>query len=254
MNVIVNNELPWNGTLLGTYPESNLLNRWDTGKTPWASIHLTPNGKHNVQGTIYCGIVPYRNTFPLIIDEIRTIFDLPRRGLHVIVLGQTMYLISYISTTMNNELIWDTPLNMIGKDHTLRKDPELRKQVQYIILFCELLALTSTGEPKIILRPGVNNSLIPINTNDVSTTISRGKSYDYSVLTSPLINKWFGDNDLGSIIGELIAYDRENMNYGRRIAQLRKELELAINKYDSGYVWYVNFIIDRISRYISPKE
>lgn len=244
MEPIINNKLRWDGSFLGTYPLSAVLVRWTLEDSTYYGIQLK-------EGILYTIAHRNKNILPCIVDELRPIFGLDRRGLHRIILGHDEYIIYYVPISGNNELIWETSLNRLNNKHHIKRDPEFRKSVQKVLAFCDLLLLMNTAETKIKLRPEKNGGLTPINFNDITNSVQRGNSY--SVIPGPLYNKWFGEETtIPDIILEMIGETHQSKqdNVGFITTDFTNKVQNVVTKYGDEYIWYVNFVIERLSKHL----
>jgi hypothetical protein len=273
---IINTLLKWDGSHLGHFSKDVIVSHWLLENTSYYGINLP-------EGIVYCNANRTKDAFPCIVEDIKSIFEIPRRGVHRINIGGWEYVLYYVPISLQGEVIWETPLNRLDSKHLLRKDPYFRKSVQRIIAFCDILALSSTGEPTIRIRPGIGGQFIPINCNESATMIAKSVDYDFSVLSKTIFSKWFGEETvIGDIVKEMIHYQNPqkwigemspdqryvetikdflpNMN-GNKIQEpttkmtvicssIRSRIDEIIKQYDANYSWYSCFIIDRMSRYL----
>jgi len=263
--IILNNRLSWNGSHLGSYM-GIITHKWSLEGNCYYGITL-PQGwspEDNIPGgIIYCMASYTKNLFPCIVEDIKTIFGIPRRGFHRINIDNKEYILYYVPISIKGEVIWETPLNRLDSKHPLRKNPLFRKEIQKIIAFCDILALTNTGEKSIRIRPGINGNYIPINVNESTTTIYKTDTYDYSILTKTLFSKWFGEEtSIDDIVKEMVTHSSENKiptirgvelltnNLTLISSEIRNKVNEIIKKYDINYIWYSCFIIDRMSRHL----
>jgi hypothetical protein len=195
---------------------------------------------------------------PCIVEDIKPLFGIAKRGIHRITIGSYQYLIYYVPLTNRNELVWETPLSRLKDSNELRKNLQFRAKVQRLIAFCDILSLKSTGEPAIRIRHSVGNNFCPINVNTTKTSIHDQAVYDFSVITKTLHGKWFGEATLVSdVVKEMVHYraGREGRvpvqsNLPQITAELRGKVDEIIGRYDLRYIWYTSFIIDRLSRHL----
>lgn len=256
---ILNNLLPWDSSCLGTFPKTIITFHWNTEGTKYYGLSL-PLGWLNDQpsGTIFCTMTRTKDVLPCIIEDIKPLFGIKKRGIHRITIGSYQYLIYYVPVTNNNELVWETPLSRLRDSHSLRKDPAFRKKVQQMIAFSDILSLKSTTEGAIRIRQDSGDQYCLININMSKTSIPDQTIYDFSVITKTLHSKWFGEVTLVSdVVKEMVHYQcgREGRvplqsNLSQITAEIRGRVEKIIEEHDSNYVWYTNFIMDRLSRYL----
>lgn len=260
----LNNRLKWDGSHLGSYT-GIFTHEWGLEGSYYYGITL-PNGwsQEHPGGIIYCTATCTKNIFPCIVEDIKTVFGINRRGVHRINIDNKEYLIYYVPITIKGEVVWETPLNRLDPKHSLRQDPEFRKEIQKIIAFCDILSLCSTSEHSIRLRPGVNEGFFPISINESTTSIKKGDGYDYSIVPKNLFSKWFGEEtSINDIVKEMVNYNVYNPkipiikgselkhnDIGLISAEVRNKVDEIIKRYDINYVWYSYFIVDRMSRHL----
>jgi hypothetical protein len=238
--VIINNDLPWDGSFIGKFPISSIIYKWKLERTVYYKILMSTTAEF--KNVLYC--IPYKtkSKLPCIIDNIKHIFNIPKRGLHQIILGKSTYIIFFVPITKDGELVWETPLNRLKNDHFLRKDEKFSKKIRYMITFCDILSLSNTEEN--ILRIRDKQTIINFNYN---ISLQKEKVYDFTVISNRLYNKWFGDEfSIKDTVKEIFNYEDLDMI----CFDLREKIDEIIKKYDSNYIWYSYFIVDRVSRYL----
>ena len=107
---------------------------------------------------------------------------------------------------------------------------------------------------------------VPISTNDKMTAILKDTGYDYSILSKTLFSRWFGENtSIDDVVKEMVHYQSERYQSNVPMAQspggdfdnltiisvgMRNKINEIIHHYDNNYIWYSNFIVDRMSRHL----
>lgn len=252
---ILNNKLKWDGSHLGSYIRA-ITHEWTLEGIRYYGITLPIGWSGDLpSGIIYCIAIRAKNSFPYIVEEIKEVFGLPRCGLHGINIDRREYIIYYVPISTSGKPVWETPLSRLDSRHVLRKDQYFRREVQKIIAFCDILSLYGTGEPSIRIRPGSNNTYVPISINESTTTLLKANEYDYSILSKTLFLKWFGEETcMSDVVKELVNYHPEWMTSERSLAvicsEIRSKVDEIIKRYDVSYLWYSNFIVDRMSRHL----
>lgn len=262
--VILNDRLKWDGSHLGSYM-GVITHKWVMDGMHYYGITLSPGWSMiHPMGIIYCNATCTNNVLPCIVEDIKNIFGIHKRGIHRIKIDNKEYLIYYVPISLKGEVIWETPLNKLDNKDILRSNPDFRKEIQKIMAFCDILALCNTRESSIRIRLGVNGSFIPINTNESTTTIQKGTMYDYNILSKTIFSKWFGEEtSINDIVRDMVSYKsktsdipavkvffEENNQLTIITSEIRSKIDNIIKRYDVNYVWYSNFIIDRMSRYL----
>lgn len=239
--MILNNRLRWDGTDLGSYPATIITNIWKIDNVTYFGLTLE-------EGIIYCHMNKRKDYLPFIIDEIKTLFNISRIGLHRINIGNVDYVLEYVPVTINGEVVWETPLNYLDNSHLLRKDDYFMYEMQKILVFCDILALTSSTESHIIIRQGVDDTYQPINNNVYSTMINKKIAQNFSILTKKMMTQW-GKTSRSEIAKNMLGVTNVNL-LNIHIFELRDKVEKIINKYDKNYIWLSYFITTRISNII----
>jgi hypothetical protein len=114
------------------------------------------------------------------------------------------------------------------------------------------VALPDSDETHIIIQ----SNAVPINNNETRTTISKDTIRDFNILPASVIKRWFDDiNDpivIESMVADMLNYEpsKSSNEFEILLFDLRRRIDTIIRKYDPNYVWYTNFIMDRVSRYI----
>ena len=259
MTTILNNQLRWDGNYLGSFLDC-ITNTWLSEGIHYYSLTL-PDGwsPEFTSGIIYCTMKCTKGTFPCIVEEIKPLFGIRRRGIHRITINYKEYILYFVPISLNNEIIWETPLVRLDGKHLLRKNSIFRHEVQKIIAFCDVLALCNTNESCIRIRQGTGDFFVPVAVNDNTTSISKKEAYDYSILTKTIFNKWFGEETaIDDIVKEIAGYQstqvpsfgKDNNNLVTVTTTIRDKIDNIIRKYDTNYIWYSYFIIDRLSRHL----
>lgn len=279
MNIILNNKLKWDGSHLGNYFDS-FINKWESYNTKYYTIFIPEDRFKSIDlkinekdrklsngGIIYCTIKCTKDVFPCIVEDIKCIFGLSRRGLHRININNKEYIIYYTNLTAEGELIWETPLSKLESKHEFRSNKDFIKEVQKIIAINDILSLSNTSESNICIRSCSNNKFNIISVNEIKNSISylekkgKGESYDFSIINKTLFNRWFGEKtSICDLIKEICNYNSfkypllssKNKQTSNEIVvittKIRNKIEKIIYKYDKNYIWYNSIIIDRLSR------
>ena len=169
---ILNDRLLWDGSHLGYHPETRIIGKWELQGTIYSKIYLGKGWSENLsEGNIYCIMLETKDLFPCIVEDIKELFGITKRGIHRITISGKEHIIYYVPVSIGGEVIWETPLNRLDSKHPLRNDPIFRRDVQRVIAFCDIMALCGTGESSIRIRPGMEGKYIPISVNEKTTVI-----------------------------------------------------------------------------------
>lgn len=250
---VINNKLPWDGSYLGHYSKA-IVNEFLIERQRYYTMILPD------RGLIYCLGYQTKDLFPCIVDELKTVFGLPRRGSHQLHIDNKLYLIFYVPLVNDKTIVWEAKLKLFENKHPIRSNQQFKEEMYKIIAFCEILALTSTSETKIIIRMNPDKSPFPVAINDKNSAVFKSPIYDPSILTKTLNDKWLSEDfNLPVIIRKLINYDKlvsdSDIDESNKnliiISNLRKKIQEVIRKYDPHYLWYEAVIIERLSRYLT---
>ena len=167
------------------------------------------------------------------------------------------YIIYYVTISNFGDILYESPLKHLDIKHELYQDMKFRRQIQKILVFCDILVLNNTEENYIYLRSGINNDLQIINTNDTTLITQKSynsRGYDYTILSRTMFFKWFGEEVKISDVAKEMIYDKSDINemtFTLILADIRNKIDNIIKRYDGQYIWYSYFIMDRLSRYLS---
>ena len=267
MTNVLNNRLLWDGSHLGWHRGTRIRCKWEQEGTKYTRIDVEEGWSEGMPGgSIYCIAMCSKDLFPCIVEDIKRLFDIPRRGVHRIGIGGREYILYYVPISVRGEIIWETPLSRLDSRHPLRSDPIFRRDVQRVIAFCDILALCGTGEPSIRIRPGAHGKFTPISVNEKTTAIMKESNYDYSILSKTLFSKWFGEKtSICDVVKDMVKYQSVRQQNGVPIphspggssdnlavisAGMRNKIDKIISSYDSKYIWYSYFVVDRMSRHL----
>lgn len=183
----------------------------------------------------------YKNPYPLIIDEIKKLFHLPFIGRHKLRLGRKYYIISRVQIDENGDIIPMVTLKDYCEDNEV--DVLFMKQVSEIFTFRELLGIKKTYETNIMIRKG-EHRCYPVSYVEKNVIDCTGKN----VLSEDILNKWFNHNEFNECIRTITNIDKNNIddNMTVKTCIMRYKIQNIINRIDSGYIEYADFIHTRI--------
>lgn len=232
---IINGLLPWDGSHLGNYSNRIIRAQYINNGVRYTELALE-------LGDIYCIIKKTKESIECIIDEIKKVFGINKRGTHRICIGRTEYLIYYVPITGDEKIMFEIPLSKISSND--RYDEDFIKEIRKTIVFCEILGLSSTTERFIRLRMR-GQKPYPINWN------SKIINTKESVIPKVLYKKWFeGSTSVVEVLREMIGYSETRKNLCEITMDIRNKIDGIVRIYDKSYIWYSNMIIERISEYI----
>lgn len=216
--VVVTDGFPsWNGSFLGVFPESCIV---DFSKShPCNFYKVIIHDLNKTDGIVFWSAMRRsKNKASSIIDEIKPIFGLPKIGTHSVCFGSTMYTMYRIDTQP-----------ILLKDYTGVVDAIFHKYVQYTFIFRLICGLNNNFETSIAVIDG-----IPVSYRDTINI----RNIDHLNLPVILVNKWFN--------GSMSALTAEMLNRAGGTAIIRKHIQLIIGRIDRELIWMDNAIFQRI--------
>jgi gamma-glutamylcyclotransferase (GGCT)/AIG2-like uncharacterized protein YtfP len=235
--MILNNTLPWDHTHLG--------------RGSIVSTHVFERTKYTVvsinNDTVYGILYQHKDFTPFIVEDLKDLFHVYRRGFHQVRIGNRECLLYRVLVDANGEIVHNTTLNSLLSTHPLRGDKKFRLDVQKALIFSDILSLTNIGEKSLALRPSPNE-LVPIVNNIQTTFLAVDKSE--VTISDRLFARWFGEEiSPKDIIQEMLGPE-ECKDVPLLIASLRSQIDDIVRKHDRNYIWYSHFILDKISKYL----
>jgi len=248
--------LKWDGSYIGSF--NNIINnKWVNNNNKYISLNLYDK-------ILYCKYYCTEDLFQCIVEDIKGIFNIIKIGFHRIRINNKHYFI-YKIPVENNVLIDEISINRLLKNDSIKKDSKFKEKVLEILVFSELLALKNTSEKKINVRVHnisgeIEYLLVCVNTTHTIAT----DGLDNTVITKNVYANWFGESmTLSDGIKKLINNrtnkprlpfnindDLTEKNLTSVLIELRNILENIILLYDKQYLWYINFILDRITKHL----
>jgi len=187
---ILDDPLSWNGSFLGDYPKSYIIT---VKKTRIGTIWML-----NINGLIQPVIAKRcSNSFISIVDELKPLFGLLKLGTHRLSINGVPHVIFQVLFTEEDEIVIETSLNHLPRDHALRSDETFCHRVQNIFAFRELLGLKSSYESSIRLRQ-YGETIVPISAREVSSYLIEGGSRP--IISASILERWFTDRTLSDAI------------------------------------------------------
>jgi hypothetical protein len=176
----------------------------------------------------------YTDSIPLIVDELKPLFDLTKVGRHqAIIEGRHVILCRMVveAGTMEYNL----------KDFTSHHSevPEyLRMQIRKNYVFRWLLHLTSNTDSSMIIREHPGPIFLCLSYRD-SSVCWDSKREQTTRIPSTAIDSWFtGREQVMALLREMVA--------DRTIGQLREQINSVINRVDRSAIGLTTYILNRI--------
>ena len=207
-----------------------------------------------------CIVRTTAGSVPSILDELKPIFGLPKLGTHWCKNNgkdnkknksdkktEAKYIILIkCNISLEGNVLQEISLRdyMINLGATAENidivDNLLQLQVQEIYAFRELLGISKSFDSSIIIRKGKGKNVYPISFYEPGVLQDNGR-----IIPAIVLETWFEDVGLDDVICKLIGINNIN-NLTNRVCQIRKEIELIINRIDKENIFMVDSICSKI--------
>jgi hypothetical protein len=222
--------LEWNGSYLGEFSKDAILstdghsNNHDNDKY-WTLQLGAP---------VTCRVKTTKTSFPNVIDELKSLFGLPKLGTHQIRINHK----NYVLIRCPESGVTEVPLNQFTPE--LSHYPLFRRQVQEILIFRDILAVPVTFESSLRVRQQPRRHPVPISYREPSMSFNPSKP----ILSAMLQNRWLNDANVNQILTRMVRIDPEDVSSG--ISEFRSNVETVISRVDKSLIWCSAFIIERL--------
>lgn len=229
---IINYKYEWDNSYIGSFKKEDILETWNECGEKYIKLN-------NDKGII-CGIIKKnKDNFCCIIEDIRELFGIKRRGINRIKIDNINYYLFYVNINENKQIIIETNIYKLKKDDKLRKDKKFIEKIRKIITIDYILNLKNCKERNIKIRK-IGEEYEPIAYNMEETIIDKNQD----IIPKMMYDKWFGEEKtIKDVIKDII---KGNKKKNIILTDLRNKIEQIINKYNKEYIWYSCFIIERI--------
>jgi hypothetical protein len=239
---LLNNYFVWDGSELGG---GEVIDSWYTDGDLYYLIYCYD------RGYVICQANRTSSTFPCIIEDIRILFDLPRRGTHRIIMASYHWILYYVPLSSDQKtLSYETHLSNIPNTNSLRSTEEFRYEMARLLVFQEVLSITQTSETNIRLR-SVGDLYLPISYGEMEKTVKQNKTV--GVLSKIIFNRWLTNEwELTNAAHALLQHpepytEAEWLGF---CATVRSEVERINSHYDGQFLWLASCITARLSNLV----
>jgi hypothetical protein len=193
--------------------------------------------KIKLNNDLILNVFKYKNDFPLILDEVKPLFNMLRTKYNIVIIDKIKY---YAYKNLNN-----TPLKEYVK-HNVIKNTMKHIDLQQIFIFNYLMCINSNFENNIYVFPSYDRASI-IDTKYeycVSFKVINEKSYKYdssdSEISKRILKEWFNNSidDFLRIASKMVRSMDPDL--------LRFELLKIVRKYNDDYVSWVNSVYNKV--------
>ena len=232
---IISNPFLWNGECLGVLTDINLI-----------KIKEPNCFKLNIYNYIgYGSIRRIINTHACIIDELKTVFGLPKLGTHWFIYENKIYLLTKLITKKIIKLDGDVrPIDEIVYEKPLKDvkifNPIFTQQVKATYVFRDLLGIRKSLDCNIIVRED-KNFPYPISCGEKRISIKEGENIPHSEYDS-----WFSESCYSNALKQLLqVYDSKEAVV--KYEYLKEKMQEVISRIDSKYNYLAVVILRRIT-------
>lgn len=236
---ITMNPFVWDGSDIGRLNEDELMligTSQKTGKKYW---RITIGNFHTI-----AMIIRSPSSLPCVIDELKSIFGLPKIGTHRCRLPDSnKCILLRVAVDQRNNIVEEVPLDSITLESY---DVPLLESIRRTLAFREALGIKKTTENNLWLRRDHTGNLCVVGSGE-SNVISLGSD---KVIKDILRERWFGVKEKPCPIDQTIfmtwinAYDQEGLS--SKLNSIREQVNVTIHRVDHKHIPYVSQIMTRI--------
>jgi len=183
-----------------------------------------------------CIVRSATNSLPCLIDELKSVFGLPKIGTHWCRLSGKIYILIRPTKTPEGLVKEETTLNMYNHGDGLMK-----MQIQEIFAFRELLGVTCSFESSIIIREGKSGPY-PISFYEPNMKPTDGSK----IIPATVLDKWFDDTSIDNVVKKLCKINTID-NLTMILHTLRNNINDVIERVDRRLITYGSLIVERIT-------
>lgn len=220
----------WDGSYLGEITDNNITAMTISKQIYWkVTIGLSET---------ICAARPIKDFFPMIIDELKPIFSLPKLGTHSVCKKKQLYLLLRVPSTLTGEIQEELSLDELSLTYT--DNILFTRQIQDILCFRDLLALSPSCESTIGVRCPHRGTPYPISIRENKMSFGTYKP----IMSKHTLKKWFPHNDYNLVIQRMTGNIGGDIT--TTVANIRTQIEDTINRIDRDVIWCSVFIVDRL--------
>ena len=223
----------WDGTnVTDIISESDIYQAKYNGKTYWIIKYIDNDDKLWKET---CMVRSCKNSVPCLVDELKSVFGLPKVGTHWFKHEGKMKMLIKCAKTEEGYVKEEITLNKIDVYTRL-----MVLQIQEIFTFRELLGITCSYESSVVIRE-TRKSVYPISFYEPNMTTE-----DVKVIPFTVLNKWFEGTSMDNIIKRLLKiYTIDRI--GEVLHNIRTKIEKVIERVDRRAISYKTCIMNRIT-------
>jgi len=235
-NYFFDGYLPWDGSFLGFYDDTSVVER--IGKNFFLLDLKSPFNHYR----FYCTLLKGNDNFSILVDNLKNVFGLTRRGTHSIKINFLHYTLFYTPMIIVNNslhLIEEKKFSLLSKEVWCENE-SIIETIQQYLYFHDFFGINCRGLSNITVIE--NNLTLVINTKPEKLTITTKKKLYSPLKTTGIglgINKyWLTNSDFYYL--SLLFNNQE----------IRKNLEEVIKKTDNKYFWLSDHIFGQMIKWL----
>lgn len=209
-------ELEWDGTWLGSYSDSIILNTVKSYPFNISHIYIP----QLMESGMWVARHQSKSVYPCVIDEIKSIFGMVKIGTHSITIKGKLYIL--YNTKGRPQLLSETDCEMTD---------EMKMRVQDVFVFRMIVGLNCNFESSICMINGIPTSYR--NRVDV-------KEENDTSISNAMLKKWFVDSVGNSV--------RRMIKPSGRTFTARQRIQALIEKLDQDLIWLDNVIFNMMMK------
>ena len=250
-NVIpINNHiLPWDGTVLGAVADNVVVREFAAMGRLYSELCFVHTDGKPIH--IICTLGNGASIFPVLLDELKVVFGVAKRGTHRIQIGRRHHILYYVPISMVGEIVYEPQLTQLSLRSPFRKDLIFKNKLRELVMFRDICGVASCGEASILLRPGPNHTFTPIGSKETGTVLTNCGIMSPSVIGRALFNKWFGEEiEVSAVVAKMVGYDSDSGDMASTLSVLRNKVEAIIIRIEPTELSYASMIVNQVSKYL----
>lgn len=227
----------WDGSYLGTFPVDIIKASHKSRLGRYCQIQID-----KARGI---GILrPSKNLYPCLIDELKTVFNLIKHGTHSLKINNQLFIFTRLLTKKkkNHEVILEDLSLKDLKINPQQMDLVFRQQIQELLAFRDILAISRSYEGSIYIRVPDNRRPYPISIREYTMNFTHRNS----MLSHAMMKKWFDDRSVSDVLICMLRIDLDQLDMPFLLAKYRSEIEEVFNRIDKKLICSSLFILERM--------
>jgi len=224
----------WDGSHLGRICGDNILEIFEYGGIKYWRINIAGHEEVCITRSI-------NHNIPLICDELKPYFSLPKLGTHSVTYNSKKILLIKARLDKSGDIIEEITIDKVDPN----KNERFLQRVREIYVFREVLGLIMTRDKSIVVRWS-NEKYIP--PYPVSFYESDMRPYaEKEVISGVAERRWFKSVSQNDVLRSMLKIEN-NQDVMQRLGFIRNRLDEVIERIDRDMVWIIQPIIEKLTR------